>query len=401
MALALVSELRNPFAPRSVVTAKPPARFTLNGIDALERQLETLCQQVLARIQRLIPAPPLQGIALGGGYGRGEGGVLKTPDGDQPYNDLEFYVLVRGLPGWNERRYARLLHALSDELSPGAGIEVEFKITSAARLRHTPQSLFYHDLILGHRWLLGGEELFAGCEQHREAGNIPLSEATRLLMNRCSGLLFARGKLEHEPFSDADADFVCRNLAKTELALGDAVLLAFGNYHWSCRERRRRMSDLSPAGDVTWLAEVRQRHAAGVKFKLQPHRSAESRAALQAQFREVSALAWRVWLWLENRRLGCGFRTAAEYAASPINKWPETNCGHNLLANLRVFGPQALGMLRKWRHPRERILNALVLLLWGRADAGVEGWRTIHHELLLAESVGDLSAYRERWCRVS
>ena len=403
MALALVHDLRNPFAQRPELTAKPNARFTLNGTDALELRLETICKEVLAGVQRIIPERKLEGIALGGGYGRGEGGVLKTPDGDLPYNDLEFYVLARGLPGWDERRYAKLLHALSAELSPGAGIELEFKITSAARLRHTPQSLFYHDLILGHRWLLGGEELFAGCEQHREAGNIPLSEATRLLMNRCSGLLFARGKLEHERFSDADADFVCRNLAKTELALGDAVLLAFGNYHWSCRERRRRMSDLSPAGDVTWLAEVRQRHAAGVKFKLQPHRFAESRAALQAQFRDVSALAWRVWLWLENRRLGCGFRTAGDYATSQINKWPETSLWRNLLANFRVFGPQALWIRRKWRHPRERILNALVLLLWGRADAGVVsvvGSRAIHHELLMAESVADVSAYRERWCRV-
>ena len=235
----------------------PSARFTLNGSDALEQHLTNVCNEVLAGVERIIPEHRLDGLALGGGYGRGEGGVLKTPGGDQPYNDLEFYVFVRDHPWLNERRYGRSLHKLSEELLPKAGIELEFKITSLAALRHVPQSLFYHDLIMGHRWLLGDDTLFAGCEHHREAGRIPLAEATRLLMNRCSGLLFAREKLEQERWSPDDADFVGRNIAKTELALGDAVLMAFGQYHWSCLERSHRLSALASTEKLPWLEPVR------------------------------------------------------------------------------------------------------------------------------------------------
>lgn len=401
MTATFAPELRSRFVPATRLVSKPETHFTLNGSDALEQQLANVCKNVLAGIGRIIPEHKLEGLALGGGYGRGEGGVLKTPAGDQSYNDLEFYVFVRGYPWLNERHYAKALHELGDELSLIAGIELEFKITSAAKLRHSPQNLFYHDLIMGHRWLLGDDRLFAGCEHHRDAQTIPLSEATRLLMNRCSGLLFARDKLEHERFPVEDADFVGRNIAKTELALGDAVLIAFGKYHWSCRERGQRLSGLAVTDDLPWMEEVRQRHAAGVEFKLQPHRSSHSRDALQAHLGEVSSLALRVWLWLENRRLGCDCRSASDYASCRINKWPDTNSWQNRLANARVFGPRALLLPRNWRHPRERILNSLALLLWVRAETSLGLTQKVQRELLWAEPTAAIPAYRERWCRAS
>jgi len=373
----------------------------LNGIDALERHLANVCKKVLAGIGRIIPDQKLEGLALGGGYGRGEGGVLKTPAGDQPYNDLEFYVFVRGHLWLNERRYAKSLHQLGEKLSLVAGVELEFKITSAVKLRRSPQNLFYHDLVMGHRWLLGDDRLLAGCEHHGDARAIRLSEATRLLMNRCSGLLFAREKLEHERFPAEDADFVGRNIAKTELALGDAVLIAFGKYHWSCLERGQRLNDLATTEHLPWLDEVRQRHAAGVEFKLQPHRSSLSRDALQKHFREVSSLALRVWLWLENRRLDCDCRSVADYASSCINKWPDTNRWRNRLANVRVFGLRTLLLSRNSRHPRERILNALAFLLWARAETSPALTRKVQRELLWTKSTALIPAYRERWSRAS
>jgi hypothetical protein len=401
MTAAFASGLRSAVVPTARPFAKLEARFTLNGSDALEHHLAKACQTVLAGISRIIPPHKLQGIALGGGYGRGEGGVLEAPTGHQPYNDLEFYVFVRGLPWLNERRYSKSLHELSAELVLSADVELEFKITSPTKFRRSPQSLFYHDLVVRHRWLLGDDSLFAGCEHHRAAKSIPLSEATRLLMNRCSGLLFAREKLGHDGFSAAAADFVCRNIAKTELALGDAVLIALGQYDWSCRERGRRLGDLAAAEDLPWLEEVCERHAAGIEFKLRPHRSGLAREALQQHLCAVSLLALGSWLWLENRRLGCEFRSAADYASSDINKWPGTSIWRNRLANVRVFGPRALLPPRNRRHPRERILNALALLLWARPETSPELTRRIQRELLLSGPTALIPAYQQRWRRAS
>ncbi len=97
MTATVALENRSDFVPVARSIAKPEARFTLNGSDALEQHLASVCKKVHAGIGRIIPKQKLEGLALGGGYGRGEGGVLKMPAGDQPYNDLEYYVLVRGL----------------------------------------------------------------------------------------------------------------------------------------------------------------------------------------------------------------------------------------------------------------------------------------------------------------
>jgi hypothetical protein len=376
-------------------------RFTLNGSAELEQHLASLCAEVSAGIRRIIPEHALVGIVLGGGYGRGEGGVLETSHGDRPYNDLEFYVFVRGLPWLAERRFAKALHALGSELESAAGVELEFKIDSVAMLRRRGLNLFDHDLLMGHRWLLGDDRLFAHCDHHRQAAKLPLSEAARLLMNRCSGLLFARDKLIPGRFSLEAADFVCRNIAKTELALGDAALIAFGKYHWSCLERGRRFRHLLATAQLPWLPELRKRHAEGIHFKLQPYRSRLSRAALLQHLRAVNSLALKVWLWLEQRRLGCSFLSAGDYAANRVNKWPSGGACRNRLANLRVFGPRALLSPRSSRHPRDRILNALALLLWMRAQASAQLTAEVQRHLLLSGPADLVVAYRDRWRRAS
>jgi len=79
-------------------------------------------------------------VLLGGGYGRGEGGVLRGPAGDRPYNDLEFDVAIKGNRHLNAFRYHRRLEVLGEILSHLADVEVEFKITSLARLAAQPPS---------------------------------------------------------------------------------------------------------------------------------------------------------------------------------------------------------------------------------------------------------------------
>jgi hypothetical protein len=348
--------------------------------------------------------------------------VLRTPDGDQPYNDLEFYVLVRGNALLAERRFRRALHELGEQLSPAAGLEVEFKVLTLNKLRRSPPSMFYYDLVMGHRWITGdaparsgGESpaptgvgtarphapmdaLLAACPQHGEATRIPLYEATRLLMNRCSGLLFALVRLTGPTFTDADADFTGRNLAKAQLAFGDVLLAAQGQYHWSCLERQRRLAqfDFTP---LPWAVPLKAHHAAGVEFKLHPTRSTESRAVLAARHQELCALGGQLWLWLEARRLARPFATARDYAVSTVDKCPETAPLRNRLVNGRAFG---MAGLASNRYPRERLLHALALLLWEKSALTDPALRAVI-QASLRTPAGDLaglvSAYSKIWER--
>lgn len=350
--------------PRISLEAVGPAtstgkRFTVDGSAALEEHLSDCCKfvktSVLGRFSRHI-----EGLLLGGGYGRGEGGVLQSDTGEQPYNDLEFYLFVHGNPRLFEYRFGTELDDLRHQLSDLLSIEIEFKVMSLAQLRRAPLSMFFYDMIAGHRWLVGTDELFAECGHQRAAHILPLCESTRLLMNRYTGLLFAREQLAASPFKPENADFIRRNINKAQLAFGDAVLAAFGRYHWSCRERHQRLDGLKAR--LPWHSELVERHQAGVAFKLQPWRSDESPEQLGRDLEKTIAFARELWLWLESKRLHHAFISARHYALNPLNKWPDTPRLRNLLINFKAFKRPVLR--NAIRHPRERVLESLALLLW-------------------------------------
>jgi hypothetical protein len=347
----------------------PTARFTIDGDEHLERDLARLCDVALLAVERTVPRERLKALWLGGGYGRGEGGVLRMPSGDQPYNDLEFYVCLRGNRLLNEHRFGPLLRQLGRAVGGTAGVEVEFQVVTPAQLRHARPSMFYYDLVAGHRQLAGEGALLQRFAHHADPRHLPLSEATRLLMNRGTGLVLARQRLNRAPLDPEDADFVGRNIAKAQLALGDAVLTVIGKYHWSCLERHRRLVALAGAASLPWYRELRQHHAAGVVFKLHPKLTPARAEPLRRDHERVVAFMLTVWLWVESRRLGHEFRSARDYVASTLDKWPEGKIWRNLLLNARNFGPAACLPPGSLRHPRDRVLTALARLLWDDADA--------------------------------
>jgi hypothetical protein len=381
--------------------AQSEHRYTRDGDDALEQWLADLCARSGQGIRKIFPDSKLEALILGGGYGRGEGGVLKTPDGDQPYNDLEFFVLVKGTPKLNERRYGKQVHDLGHQLTDAYGLEVEFKITSLASIRQSETSMFFYDLVCGHQVTVGAADVLDGCQHHRLAEQIPLHETTRLLMNRCSGLLYAQRQLQHTPFTEEDADFIGRNIAKAQLALGDALLAANGRFHWSCLERHERLQNLALNELVTEMPAIVQGHRAGVEFKLHPKRSAVIQTELMALHSETTAVAWKVWQWIEEKRLAEQFPSPLDYARSPASKCPETKPLKNAVVRALTFGPASAFSSDRFRYPRESLLRVLSLLLWNQEshfkETGGIAERWLRTPVPTWES--SIEAYERLWCR--
>jgi hypothetical protein len=336
-------------------------RFTIDGSDELERELNALCERAGSELSKIIPSSKLEALLLGGGYGRGEGGVLRSPAGDKPYNDLEFYVILKSSDLLAEKRYHHRIHHLAEVLTQEAGIEVEFKLLARRKLERSPVTMFYYDLIAGHRLVLGRESWLAHCDQHRAAHRIPLHEATRLLMNRSSGLLYSQEMLLRPDFGSDEADFVGRNFAKAKLALGDVFLAMRGQYHWSCRERHKRLRKLEIEGSLQNFSSLVPLHSQGVEFKLHPIRTRRSVSEFRAELEFLKDIARQLWLTLESRRLNESFPDVRSYSLHTSDKCPETNPGRNRLINARRFG---VSQILNPRYPRERLLNSLPLLLW-------------------------------------
>jgi hypothetical protein len=103
---------------------------------------------------------------------------------------------------------------------------------------------------------------------------------------------------------------------------------------------------------------------------------------------------------LEARRLNRSFGDAREYAFHRAEKWPGTPVWKNLLLNVKTFGPAAALGTNASRYPRERLLNALSLLLWNSdASKGSEETRHVQRQLRTeaCDWAGLVTAYKQLW----
>ena len=100
-------------------------RFTIDGSPELEARLDRWCADFARDVLSVIPERELEAIVLGGGYGRGEGGVWRTTDGEQAYNDLEFYFFVRGPLLLRERQFKKRVHEVTHAWSEKTWLPAE------------------------------------------------------------------------------------------------------------------------------------------------------------------------------------------------------------------------------------------------------------------------------------
>ena len=187
----------------------------------LDAQLRAHFERTIAHFDNLGSKAP-QAIVLGGGYGRGEGGIATAPDGSPCFfTDLDYFIFT-DLPEDPEIIYA--LREWEREESKIMGIDVEGKCLPRSDLSQTPGSMMFYDLVAAQTIVSGPKNFFDDYKVMAKPDTIELIEATRLLWNRGSGLLFARADLE----ANVDLSVVHRNQAKAKLALGDALLTIRG-----------------------------------------------------------------------------------------------------------------------------------------------------------------------------
>ena len=199
-------------------------------VPEVERIVDDACAAIGAEIAALA-VPRLRGVVLGGGYGRGEGGIAggKT----RLSNDLDFFAVTEdGVPeAETVAAIGRALKPISEKWTASLGVDVDFAVKTPWRLRHDEERIMVQELVRGYFDVTGekGESLFAGIARV-DAAKLPWMEAARLLMNRGMGLLFAME-------GGRERGFVNRNVNKCILGAGDAFLVSRGLYRWRAEER--------------------------------------------------------------------------------------------------------------------------------------------------------------------
>ena len=289
-------------------------RYVAGEAPAMDRLVEETVKEVGAEIKALA-VPRLQGVVLGGGYGRGEGGVFDLPDGGQRLsNDLDFFAVTeKGASGRDIRAVADALAPVSEKWTAKLEIDVDFVVRTPWRMRHDQERVMIQELMHGYFDVVGktGEEMFVEIER-RPPSAFPWSEAARLLMNRGVGLVLAA-----EP--ERDRTFTVRNVNKCVLGAGDALLIARGAYAWRTEDRAAALGDELYAAAVAW--KFRPRAESVCDWETARARWLEAAEEVMAAGRRTGALRrslYQAARWVVRRRTLGDWRTFGQVAAARL-----------------------------------------------------------------------------------
>lgn len=298
-------------------------------------------------------------LVLGGGYGRGEGGVMRSPSGDAFSNDLDYFLFDEAP---DDPWLAEWSHRIECEETERLGIDVEIKRLRAASIGDPSVSMMFSDLVAGHVPVAGDAGFLTDMRPGLDFSRIAPEEATRLLWNRGSGMFFSRcrmGEESHKPF-------VIRNHAKLKLALGDAWLCLHGKYTPRCRERAEILDSMELPNGVP---ELRRWHAQGVEFKFHPFADGPSWSDLEAEAGRLTAAWAEVYLAAEAVRLRRSIPDFHGYLSMPrlLHNAP---LARNLALALRDRMKRGAFLRPLGDYPRAGLMRALPCLL-GLTPGGV------------------------------
>jgi hypothetical protein len=318
--------------------------------DELEKSLQAHFDRTRDLFESLKEQAP-EAIVLGGGYGRGEGGIAEGVGGRPVFfNDLDYFIFTEepNHPALNE-----MVHQWEQSESAWMGIDVEGKCLPKSDLKATPGSMMFFDLVSAHTQIMGPSDYLAEFLPLADPQTIEPIEATRLLWNRGSGLLFAKADLA----VGENLSVVHRNQAKAKLALGDALLTIRGKYRPYVQERQvclRAETGIDP--------RIVALHEEGAAFKLRPTATPET-AVLEATQRELTEI-WRAcFLEVESKRLGGSFRDASDYTAYSGKLFTQTASWRNRLLGFRDRLKRGGHLSPSYDYPRGALQRSLLSLL--------------------------------------
>lgn len=345
-------------------------RFTVDGSPALEDRIAQDMVDIREAVLSRVSEDDLSGLVLGGGYGRGEGGVFVVDGEERVYNDYDFFVIV---PYSSRARRKALMQTLAEvkaAMEPRCGIHVDFSpAMPQASLATLPYELMFMELKEGHHVIIGPADILATMPAY-DTARPSLEECARLFMNRGVGLLLARQKLDMDEAHDLEEhEFVVRNIRKAQLAMGDAFLFLKGCYSPSYLGRRARFRSLDLEG-VPGSKKLSQYYEEALEFKFRPSHNIPAGLTLRAWFDEVTLFYEHIFLWFEQHRLGDpeltwdSYQRRSRRLASPGLQ----ESVKNVVRNLRIKTPK-LPLLRDLPlHPRDRVLAYLPSVLFNDGE---------------------------------
>lgn len=276
-----------------------------DGEERIRGILEQTVRQILERVGR----QGLEAIVLTGGFGRGEG-ALKRNEGVRglPFNDLDFLLI-----GTRPRMASDVLRDLRSSLSHLIGTDfVDVGYMPSHRFRNAQPTIFLYDLRNGSKIVWGAPDILEKVPPFASS-DLPLSEATRLFLNRGIGLLYTLLSHERGETGQALKNNAAVAWSKVVLAAGDAILLRRRLYHWSYFERMKRIEEMARLSVVD--AGFLKTHRSATLFKLTADFGVLPTQCPAELCSEARSIHEKYFRWLEQSRT---FVNITDWRAYPV-----------------------------------------------------------------------------------
>lgn len=367
-------------------------KYSIRGSAAFDARLD----RDLAHIAQALAGSP-QGAAsralvLIGGYGRGEGTPYIVTGGEEPFNDYDLVVVSEPMTRRRRSHVQSELRQLEQRLTAELGLPIDLCLYPENSLASSEFSLLNYEMKYGHQVVWGAPRILERMPRFPH-GAIPLSEGTRLLLNRGKLLLDIRRALRTgRPLTAEERLRFVKFIQKALLAFGDCLLLANGDYDLSYAVKGERIGKYL-GSDAPEPALLLDNYRKAITLKEWGDYSFLDKGYdWVTEYEHVRRYYVAFFAWYESRRLGGRVADTADYAQALARGPQECPAWKALGLNLRFFGAHAGDW--GWRftrtHPRARLYLALPVLLAETPDLA-------RLQRLFADPHADLAAAEQRF----
>lgn len=373
------------------------ATFTVSAFPSIEARIASDLTLLRESIFETVGRSHIRMLALGGGFGRGEGTAFIENNQPHIVNDYDIKI-AHDLPGFLfQARYARPLEKVAERYARQLAIkQIDLGGQDYRTLSRIPApTIANYEMAHGY-YIFYGEDLLAPAAAQLPVEHIPPWEGTWLLRNRSIGLIlaglyFLGGRIPHEE----NRENLWIETNKALLAVGDAFLLAHGCYHWSYVERGHRMAAWLGPEAIPW----REAYCGAVILKVNPGSCPYSRPMDELiqnwyQARDIMEQGFR---WFEAYRTGRPLESWGDYLDHCVEPpaWRRPRFWGNLLRTHTTSLLKATRMARL-RTERVRSVGLAARLLFAVHADGIDGEAVDHVARVLGWQVAGTPPARWR-----
>lgn len=279
------------------------------GIDLfIEKQLNNIVNEILS----IINPNELKAIILGGGFGRGEGGVWLRNGQIFPVNDFDITVFPKNNFKIFKQIHLKNLQNLAATLAPSIPIkQIDINVGNWWKFNVRCYSWFYtinaHDFIHGHIPIYGSINLDR-LKKHYTSKKIPRIEGLKFLYTRGSGLVFALyAQIMRREIPE---EIIYMDINKMHIALGDSYLVLRKLYNSSYSKRISIASTIDFDFDEGYI--IKEMYLNALKWKIRPT-EVDITSDIKSHCEQLSIQFLKFFLYFENIRLGQQFDGIMEY----------------------------------------------------------------------------------------